>query len=167
METALEKSTSNIKINLDYEMTYNNKRAHCSPSKTVLSAKSVNYVLIEDSTFDCKLTTVGKSNAFFSIVVDFIDLDYGIIGGFYSFGLSGPASGGKRGYTLFKFTKNGFPVKPRYIKKKFYNKDNAKAKKRTQTNSRNKRVTQTSGPDIYYGFENVAVSPLKHKKSSQ
>ncbi|MDR1071481.1 MAG: hypothetical protein LBL21_02475, partial [Rickettsiales bacterium] len=36
------------------------------------------------------------------INLDYIDLDYGILGGYYSFGLQGPTAGGGTGYALFK-----------------------------------------------------------------
>jgi hypothetical protein len=47
--------------------------------------------------------------------VDFLDLDYGIVGGFYSLGLSGSARGGSNGYMLVKFQNNSYPENPRFI----------------------------------------------------
>ena len=41
--------------------------------------------------------------------LDYIDLDYGILGGYYSLGTQGPTTGGGTGYALFKteFTTGG------------------------------------------------------------
>ena len=41
--------------------------------------------------------------------IDFIDLDYGLIGTHYSIGASGTAHGGKVGYMLMRFLKDGKP----------------------------------------------------------
>ena len=47
------------------------------------------------------MTTDGLTNVSLLINVDYIDLDFGLIGG-YSLGLQGPAIGGGTGYALFK-----------------------------------------------------------------
>ena len=43
------------------------------------------------------------------VSLDYIDLDYGIVGGYYSLGMQGPTTGGGTGYALFKteFTTSG------------------------------------------------------------
>jgi hypothetical protein len=48
------------------------------------------------------MTTDGLTNVSLLINLDYIDLDYGILGGYYSFGLQGPTAGGGTGYALFK-----------------------------------------------------------------
>ena len=48
------------------------------------------------------MTTDGLTNVSLLINVDYIDLDFGLIGGYYSLGLQGPAIGGGTGYALFK-----------------------------------------------------------------
>ena len=59
--------------------------------------------------FACNLTSDGMSNISLLLSVDYIDLDYGLIGAYYSLGMQGPATGGARGYLVFKteFTTNG------------------------------------------------------------
>jgi hypothetical protein len=44
--------------------------------------------------------------------VDYIDLDYGYIGGYYSIGLSGPATGGGSGYGIIRMQENAYPLNP-------------------------------------------------------
>ena len=45
--------------------------------------------------------------------IDYVDLDYGVIGANYSFGVAGPAYGGGTGYMLMRFQKNAFPSDPK------------------------------------------------------
>ena len=57
---------------------------------------------MEDNGYACKLTTIGTSTVKTLFAIDYIDLDYNYIGGFYSIGLSGPAFGGGSGYMLLR-----------------------------------------------------------------
>ena len=55
------------------------------------------------------MTSDGRSNVSLLVSIDYIDLDYGIMGGYYSLGMQGPTTGGGTGYALFKteFTTGG------------------------------------------------------------
>lgn len=55
------------------------------------------------------MTSDGLSNLSLLVNLDYIDLDYGILGGYYSLGTQGMTSGGGMGYALFKteFTTGG------------------------------------------------------------
>ncbi len=55
------------------------------------------------------MTSDGMTNVSLLVSIDYIDLDYGILGGYYSLGLQGPTAGGGTGYALFKteFTNGG------------------------------------------------------------
>ena len=59
--------------------------------------------------FACNMTSDGLSNVSLLVNIDYIDLDYGILGGYYSLGMQGPTTGGGTGYALFKteFTTGG------------------------------------------------------------
>jgi hypothetical protein len=48
------------------------------------------------------MTTIGTTTIQTVFAVDYIDMDYGYIGGFYSIGLSGPAFGGGNGYMMLR-----------------------------------------------------------------
>jgi hypothetical protein len=52
--------------------------------------------------FACNMTSDGFSNISLMVSIDYIDLDYGILGGYYSLGMQGPTTGGGTGYALFK-----------------------------------------------------------------
>ena len=46
------------------------------------------------------------------LAIDYIDLDYGFVGGYYSIGFSGPAYGGGNGYMILKLPQNAYPLSP-------------------------------------------------------
>ena len=101
-----------INIILNYNLTYGGQVADCTPSKSLLFVKKVNHAILEDSGYNCKMTTIGVTNVKTVLSIDYIDLDYGYIGGYYSIGLSGPAYGGGSGYLLLRLPKNAYPLSP-------------------------------------------------------
>lgn len=104
----------NDKVNLvlNYNVTYNGQSPDCTPSKSILFAKNVNHVLLEDAGYNCKMTAIGQTTIKNVFSIDYIDLDYGYIGGYYSVGLSGPAYGGGTGYMIIRLPKNAYPLAP-------------------------------------------------------
>ncbi len=96
------KNTSALDLILNWNISYNGQTPICRPSKTLLYAKNINNVIMEDNGYACKLTTIGTSTVKTLFAIDYIDLDYNYIGGFYSIGLSGPAFGGGSGYMLLR-----------------------------------------------------------------
>lgn len=103
---------NSLNIILNYNLTYGGQVADCTPSQSLLFAKKINHVLLEDAGYNCKMTTVGVTNVKTVFAIDYIDLDYGYIGGYYSIGFSGPAYGGGNGYMLLRLPKNAYPLSP-------------------------------------------------------
>ena len=101
-----------INIILNYNLTYGGQVADCTPAKSLLFVKKVNHAVLEDAGYNCKMTTVGVTNVKTVLSIDYIDIDYGYIGGYYSVGLSGPAYGGNSGYLLLRLPKNAYPLSP-------------------------------------------------------
>lgn len=97
-----KKNTSAMDLVLNWNISYNGQTPVCRPSKTLLYAKNIDNVIMEDNGYNCKMTTVGTSSVKTLFAIDYIDLDYGYIGGFYSIGLSGPAFGGGSGYMIIR-----------------------------------------------------------------
>ncbi len=97
-----KKSTSAFNLILNWNVSYNGQTPVCRPSKTLLYAKNIDNVIMEDNGYTCKMTTIGTSTIKTLFAIDYIDLDYGYIGGFYSIGLSGPAFGGGAGYMMLR-----------------------------------------------------------------
>ena len=80
-------------------------------AKTLFFVKNAENIVMEDSGYQCKMTTIGTTTIKNLFLVDYIDLDYGFIGGYYSIGLSGPAYGGGSGYMLLRLPDTSFNPK--------------------------------------------------------
>lgn len=113
LDVRLKKAEQIIDIALDYNMHYNAIRPTCRTSHNAMFVKSPDYVLMEDTGYRCKFTTVSTSMVSTVFAIDYINMDYGEIGASYSFGVSGPAYGGGTGYVMMRFQKNAFPSEPK------------------------------------------------------
>ncbi|MBR1648629.1 MAG: hypothetical protein IJ689_03415 [Alphaproteobacteria bacterium] len=107
----LTKSERSIKLMLNYNVTYNGQTPECAPDKTLLFVKNTDNIVMEDEGYQCKMTTIGTTTVKTLFLIDYIDLDYGFIGGYYSIGLSGPAYGGGSGYMLIRLPNISYPLK--------------------------------------------------------
>lgn len=101
-----------IDLILNYNVTFNGQTPLCKPAKTLLYVKNLHNIIMEDAGYLCKMTTVGSSTIKTLFAIDYIDLDYGYIGGYYSIGVSGPAFGGGSGYMLLRLPKSAYPLAP-------------------------------------------------------
>ncbi len=101
-----QQNTMALELILNWGISYNGQIPTCRPSKTLLYVKDVNNVIIEDNGYNCRMTTIGSSLIKTMFAIDYIDMDYGYIGGFYSIGLSGPAYGGGNGYMIIRMPKD-------------------------------------------------------------
>ena len=111
-DVIINKQGNILNLILNYNITYGGQIAECNPSRSILFAKKINHVILEDSGYNCKITALGTTNVKTVFAIDYIDLDYGYIGGYYSIGFSGPAYGGGNGYMLLRFKKNAYPLSP-------------------------------------------------------
>lgn len=111
-DVIVDKRQDLLRLILNYNLTYGGQAASCTPSQSILFVRDLDHILLEDSQYNCKMTTIGSSHIKSVFVVDYVDLDYGYIGGYYSIGLSGPAYGGGSGYMLLRFGKNAYPLAP-------------------------------------------------------
>lgn len=111
-DVILSKGSSTLNLLLNYNVTYNGQTPDCTPSQSILYVRNVNHILMEDAGYNCKMTTIGTTSVKTVFAIDYIDLDYGFIGGYYSIGLSGPAYGGGTGYMLLRLPKDAYPLKP-------------------------------------------------------
>lgn len=111
-DVSMNKGSASINMMLNYNVTYNGQSPDCAPDKTLLYVKDADNIVLEDKGYRCKMTTLGTTTVKTMFLVDFIDLDYGFIGGYYSIGLSGPAYGGGTGYMVLRMPKTGYPLLP-------------------------------------------------------
>lgn len=113
LDVRLNKNEQIVNIALDYNMHYNALRPQCRASNNALFVKSPDYVLMEDTGYRCKFTTVSTSLLSTVFAIDYINMDYGEIGASYSIGVSGSAYGGGTGYVMMRFQKNALPSNPK------------------------------------------------------
>ena len=97
---------------LNYNVTYNGQTPNCVPAKSLMYVKNINNIILEDAGYNCKMTTLGQTTIKTLFAIDYIDLDYGFIGGYYSIGFSGPAYGGGSGYMMMRLPKDAYPLAP-------------------------------------------------------
>ena len=152
-DVVVGKQGSFINLVLNYNITYGGQVAECTPAKSLLFARSVNHVIMEDSGYNCKMTTIGMTNIKSVFTIDYIDLDYGYIGGFYSIGFSGPAYGGNTDYMILRLPRNAYPLSPALQAPKTKNAN----KFNTATTS-----SQSNNTDGNYSA-NVQIFPLAKK----
>lgn len=111
-DVIMGKKGSSLNLILNYNLTYGGQIAECTPSKSLLFARSTEHVIMEDSGYNCKMTTIGVTSVKTVFTINYIDLDYGYIGGYYSIGLSGPAYGGNNNYMILRMPRNAYPLSP-------------------------------------------------------
>jgi len=116
-DVSIALNRQSIVMSLNYGVSYNGQTPVCKPAKTLVYVKNAKNVVLEDSGYMCKMTTIGNTTIKTLFAIDYIDLDYGYIGGYYSIGLSGPAFGGKSGYMLIRLKNDAHPLSPELILK--------------------------------------------------
>ena len=158
LSVKLRKEEQIIDIVLDYNMHYNAIRPACLTSKSGLFVKSPDYVLMEDTGYACKFTTTADSLISTVFAIDYVDLDYGVIGMNYSFDVAGPAYGGGTGYMLMRFQKNAFPSDP---KKFVLPKQPEVATMPTAVSGQQKAGVKTDAAKLAPGQYKVTPLPLK------
>ena len=105
VSTGLSRAT----VNMTYELLVNGINRVCEPTIMDIVIPSNSTATLSNREFACSMTSDGFSNVSLLVNLDYIDLDYGILGGYYSLGTQGPTTGGGTGYALFKteFTTGG------------------------------------------------------------
>ena len=105
LSTGLSRATAT----LNYEFLVNGIKRTCEPTVMDISVPNNSQATLINREFACNLTSDGMSNVSLLLSVDYIDLDYGLVGAYYSIGMQGSAMGGGNGYLVFKteFTTNG------------------------------------------------------------
>jgi len=105
LSTGLSRATATM----TYEFLINGIKHTCEPTIMDISVPNNSQATLINREFACNLTSDGISNVSLLLSVDYIDLDYGLVGAYYSLGLQGPTIGSANGYLVFKteFTTNG------------------------------------------------------------
>jgi hypothetical protein len=105
VSTGLSKAT----VGMTYEFLVNGIDRKCEPTVMDIMVPVNSEAVLSNREFACNMTSDGISSVSLIVSLDYIDLDYGIMGGYYSLGMQGPTTGGGTGYALFKteFTTGG------------------------------------------------------------
>ena len=105
VSTGLSRAT----VGMTYEFLVNGIARTCEPTIMDIVIPVNSQATLSNREFTCNMTSDGLSNVSLLVNIDYIDLDYGILGGYYSVGMQGPTTGGGTGYALFKteFTTGG------------------------------------------------------------
>ncbi len=105
LSTGLSRASADI----NYEIFINGIQRVCEPTVMDISVPNNAQATLTNREFSCNLTSDGMANISLLFNVDYIDLDYGLIGGYYSLGVQGSTAGSGSGYLVFKteFTTNG------------------------------------------------------------
>ena len=98
ISTGLSKAT----VGMTYEFLVNGIDRRCEPTIMDIMVPVNSQATLSNREFACNITSDGYSNVSLLVNIDYIDLDYGIMGGYYSLGMQGPTTGGGTGYALFK-----------------------------------------------------------------
>lgn len=128
-DVTIVKGAPQINLVLNYNVTANGQSYECGSSNSLLYVKNADNIIMEDNSYFCKMTSVGTTYVKTLFMVDYIDLDYGYIGGYYSIGLTGPAKGGSAGYMLIRLPNDNLKLTPKLMNPK------TKAKKTATTGS--------------------------------
>ena len=98
VSTGLSKAT----VGMTYEFLVNGIDRRCEPTVMDIMVPINSEAVLSNREFACNMTSDGISSVSLIVSIDYIDLDYGILGGYYSLGMQGPTTGGGTGYALFK-----------------------------------------------------------------
>lgn len=113
VDASVVKGKTALNLAMGYNLSYNGQTPTvCKPDTAMMYVKSNNDVVLNGNGFKCEMTSVGTTTIRVMFDIDYIDLDYGYIGGYYSIGLSGPANGGGSGYGLIRLPKDAHPLNP-------------------------------------------------------
>ena len=108
-QTFLSPGLSRASADISYEMFINGIQRVCEPTVMDIAVPNNAQATLSNREFSCNLTSDGVANVSLLFNIDYIDLDYGLIGGYYSLGVQGSAQGSGSGYMVFKteFTTKG------------------------------------------------------------
>ena len=98
----LSTGLSRASIGMTYNMLVNGIDRRCEQTVMDIVIPVNSQATLSNREFSCNLTSDGTSSVSILINLDYIDLDYGILGGYYSIGTQGTTAGGGTGYALFK-----------------------------------------------------------------
>lgn len=103
-QVQLEKDA--IQAVLNYQVQTNRYYPVCSPANTTLtfSVSHQGDFLLDSNDFNCHITELGETKMRMRFVLDYLNIDKGILGGTYQVSTQGDVLGGGSGYVLLKLS---------------------------------------------------------------
>ncbi|MDR1697107.1 MAG: hypothetical protein LBR41_02720 [Rickettsiales bacterium] len=101
-QVSLSPGMSRAGVGMTFEILTNGVPVGCDSTMADIIVPVDYQATLSTGEFSCAMTADGATNVSLLINIDYIDLDYGILGGYYSVGLQGESGGGGTGYALFK-----------------------------------------------------------------
>lgn len=102
-DVSFSQNLKSISFMFSYDLYANGLKSFCTSSYNTIEISENKQALIRDNNYKCQLTSDLPSTSYNIYNIDYVDLDYGIIGAYYSTGISGASQGGHDGYVLMKF----------------------------------------------------------------
>ena len=85
VDASTAKGKTALNLALGYNLSYNGQTPTvCKPDTAMLYVKGNNDIVLNGNGFKCDMTSVGTTTIRIMFDIDYIDLDYGYIGGYYS-----------------------------------------------------------------------------------
>ena len=169
VDASLNKGKSALNLVLGYNLSYNGQTPTvCKPDTAMMYVKNNNDIVLNGNGFKCEMTSLGTTTIRVMFAIDYIDLDYGYIGGYYSIGLSGPANGGGSGYGMIRLPKDAYPLKPGLNKSKKSSKASNGSHSGGQSNNQNKPASTSNNllPVVRNNEGNIGDMPAYNFNSS-
>ncbi len=104
VDSKLLKGSTGMDLVLDYAVRANNTTPRCQLALSRLNVDYVDKVEMTTGDFSCALTQTGNTSLNLSYNIDYLDFDYGFVGGWYTLGIGEAVRGDKTGYVLMRLT---------------------------------------------------------------
>ncbi|MEW6670119.1 MAG: caspase family protein [Thermodesulfobacteriota bacterium] len=106
-EVGYDPSTEKIVAVVDPDLYFIGTPLITTKHKTVVTVAAPNHITVVDEDSYTNWMAVGNQVFSFNFAVDYIDIDRGVLGGWYGWGVTGIGTGGGSGYALLTFPKTG------------------------------------------------------------
>ncbi|WP_045857579.1 hypothetical protein [Teredinibacter purpureus] len=102
------RSSDTAAINMDTTMplSFIGTKVSCGSAVSRISVISINEVTLALDAYHCSWMVMGQMSATFSFRVESIDIEKGVLAGYWRHGVSGTGNGRGAGYALLTFTNN-------------------------------------------------------------
>ena len=97
------KNLKSINIALLYDIYANGLKTYCATSYNKIHILGNKQAIMKDKPYNCQFASDIPTEVHSLYNIDYIDLDYGIVGAYYSIDVNGASFGGQAGYILLKF----------------------------------------------------------------